>query len=337
MTDVKNVAVLGAGAFGVALTKLAAHKAQSVRLWARDQAVVKNINERRHHPHRLTPITIPNNVVATADLSEALVKAQWIICAVPMAALGDVLFKAKDHIADDAIVVSTAKGIDVDSLKLPCDIVSDTLSKKIAQRACYLSGPSFALELAMDLPTALTVASLKNDAAMILQNGLSTIHCRLYRSNDVVGVCLGGAFKNVIAIAAGACAALALGRNALAALITRGLREMGRLVACFNGDPQTVSGLSGAGDLILSCTDDMSRNHRLGTLLADGMTLSQALGTIGSVVEGAKTARAIPPLEKKFGIDLPIARTVYQVLYEGVSAKTAMSRLLERSLKDERW
>lgn len=335
MTKLNSVAVLGTGAFGVALVKLVAPVARTVQFWGRDEAVCESINKRRHHPSRLPQVALANNVTALTDLSVALTNADWVILALPMEALSSVLVQAQPFFSENTVIVSTAKGIDVDTLSLPCDIIANTVSKTHAQRACYLSGPSFAIELAMDLPTALTVASFDQASAIAVQNGLSNAHCRLYRSDDVIGVCVGGAFKNVIAIAAGACTGLGLGRNALAALITRGLREVARLAKCLHGNPLTLSGLSGAGDLILSCTDDMSRNHRLGTLLADGMKLDDALTLIGSVVEGARTAKAIPHLEKKYGIDLPISRAVHQVLYEGLAAKVAISTLLERSLKEE--
>jgi glycerol-3-phosphate dehydrogenase (NAD(P)+) len=262
-------------------------------------------------------------------------QANCIIIAVPMAALSSVLLKAKTLIQNDAVLISTAKGIEESTLALPNDIIMKILPPPIVKRACYLSGPSFAVELAMDLPTALTLASADQDSAIYVQKSLSSKQCRLYRSDDVIGVNVGGALKNVIAIAAGASLGLGLGKNALAALITRGLAEMARLARCLNGKASTLSGLSGAGDLILSCTDDMSRNHRLGTLLVEGVLLDDALKTIGSVVEGAKTAKAIPALEKKHRVSLPISNAVYRVLYEGLAPKMAIATLLERELKEE--
>ncbi len=337
MTKFDHVAVLGAGAFGVALSRLVAKKAQSVSLWGRDETVCRRINETRHHPTRLPHVTLAHNITALSDPVIAVRDADCVIFAVPMAALRTTLELTKPVMKPDAVVVSTAKGIEEDTLLLPCQVITNVLPTSRAHRACYLSGPSFAVELAMDLPTALTLASLDQHAATLVQNGLSSTNCRIYRTDDVVGVSVGGALKNVIAIAAGACTALGLGRNALAALITRGLAEMARLTHAVNGKAATLSGLSGAGDLILSCTDDMSRNHRLGTLLADGWGLTEALTQIGSVVEGAKTAKAVPELVRRHSIEMPISQAVYEVLYQGVSAKTAISSLLMRSLKDERW
>ncbi len=335
MTRFNRAAVLGMGAFGVALTKLVSTKAEQVMFWGRDQATCDLINETRHHKNRLPQIVLPSNVLATTDLSAALKHADCIILAVPMPALASVLMQIKPLIDDNTILVSTAKGILPHTLFLPCDLIEQILTKANARRACYLSGPSFAIELAMDLPTALTVASHDEQAAIYVQTNLSSKQCRLYRTDDVIGVAVGGALKNVIAIAAGVCAGLGLGKNALAALITRGLLEMARLAQSLHGQAATLSGLSGAGDLILSCTDSLSRNHRLGTLLADGMPLADALTTINSVVEGAETTKAIPALEQKYRIELPICHAVYQLLYEGKAAPTVIATLLERELKKE--
>lgn len=335
MSKFDHIAVLGMGAFGVALTRSIAQKAHAVTWWGRDAQVCQSIEKTRHHPSRLPHVSLPAHVAVTTDIKSAVRQARCVILAVPMEALSSVLQQAQEHFQDEVFIVSTAKGIDATTLALPYDVVRKTLPSSLAHRACYLSGPSFAIELAMDLPTALTIASFDPSAAIFVQNGMSSSSCRLYRTDDVVGVCLGGAFKNVIAIAAGACTGLGLGKNALAALITRGLAEMTRLARALLGKTSTLSGLSGVGDLILSCTDDMSRNHRLGTLLADGYNLDAALATIGSVVEGAKTAKAIPALEKIYRIELPISHAVYDVLYGGVDARRAISSLLNRSLKEE--
>lgn len=335
MSKLEKVTVVGGGAFGVALAKLAADKSEEIALWARDAKVCASINQNRHHPTRLSNITLPRNVTALADLKLALVDARTVILALPMEALKPVLKQAHKLFSDDAVIVCTAKGIDEEGLALPSDVLKSCLRANLADRACFLSGPSFAVELALGLPTALTLASHDKKAAVLFQESFSRETCRLYRSDDVTGVCVGGALKNVIAIAAGACTGLGLGRNALASLITRGLAEISRLAIAMGGRQATISGLSGAGDLILSCTDDMSRNHRLGTLLADGMPLEQALQMIASVVEGSKTTRAIPRLVAKYGIDMPICMAVYRVLYEGLSTQIAISSLLERRLKEE--
>lgn len=334
MTRFDKIAVLGGGAFGIALSNLAAKKSAQVVLWARNEMVVNSINQHHRHPTQLRDIELSSKIVATTDLKLASKDASLVILAVPMNAMEEVLRAAK--IEKNAFLISTAKGIMSDSLELPCDIINKIVSKDLAERACYLSGPSFAIELAQGLPTALTIASRSEASAKDFQRRFSSKSCRLYWSDDVIGVCVGGAMKNVIAIAAGACTGLKLGRNALAALITRGLAEMSRLAQKMGGKPSTMSGLAGVGDLLLSCTDDMSRNHRLGMLLAQGADLKSALAAIGTVVEGAKTAQAIVPLAKKYDVELPISYAVHQVLYGGLSPETAISGLLEREPKEER-
>jgi glycerol-3-phosphate dehydrogenase (NAD(P)+) len=331
----EKIAILGGGAFGIALAKIAARHTSNLILWARDAQVCAHINKFHRHPTTLNNIILPEYVQATTDLAYALDKAPVVILTLPMQALRSVLVKARPFIDSKALVLNTAKGIEPCLLELPCDIIKQTLAAETAQRACYLSGPSFAAELAAGLPTALTLASYDRSSAQKFQKCFSQKNLRLYYSDDVVSALVGGALKNVIAIAAGACTGLGLGRNALASLITRGLAEIGRLAKSMGGRTQTLSGLSGVGDLVLSCTDNMSRNHRLGALLAENYSLQDALDYIGSVVEGAKTAQAIPGLIQKYRVDMPISEAVYRVLYENMALEEAMSRLLDRVPRDE--
>jgi len=331
----EKIAILGGGAFGIALAKIASSQATKVVVWVRDQKVCEHINSYHNHPSILSNILLPTWVTATTDIREALDNAPAVILTVPMQALRSVLTQARAYFDPQAIIINTAKGIESPSLELPCDIIRQTLFAHNANKACYLSGPSFAAELAQGLPTALTLASKDRNSAILFQQEFSQKNLRIYYSDDVIGVLVGGALKNIIAIAAGACSGLGLGRNALASLITRGLSEISRLAKSMGGRAQTLSGLSGVGDLVLSCTDPMSRNYRLGLLLAENYHLPEALAHIGSVVEGAKTAQAIPGLIKKYRVDMPISLAVYQVLYEDMALEQAMSRLLNRVLKDE--
>ena len=331
----EKIAILGGGAFGVALAKIAASHTQHVAFWARDSQICSHINIYHHHPTKLSNITLSEKIRASTDLGEVLHKAPAIILTVPMEALRSVLTQARPFIPSKAIIVNTAKGIESPSLELPSDIIKQTLLAASAHRACYLSGPSFATELAQGLPTALTLASKSRSSAMSFQKGFSQKNLRLYYSDDIISALVGGALKNVIAIAAGACTGLGLGRNALASLITRGLLEISRLAKSMGGRAETLSGLSGVGDLVLSCTDTMSRNFRLGVLLAENYLLHNALKHIGSVVEGAKTAQAIPGLIQKYQVDMPISLAVYQVLYENMALEQAMADLLKRVPKDE--
>lgn len=335
MTSFNKVTVLGSGAFGIALAKMAANTSSRVFLWSRNETTCTAINTLHHHETRLSEITLSSSIYALTNLEEALYQAEVVIIAVPVAALSSVLANAKAFFSKETIVVSTSKGIAEEGLALPVDIINEVLPKHLSKRACYLSGPSFAVELARGLPTALTLASLDENAAAYVQNGFVQSNFRLYRTLDIIGVLVGGAFKNVIAIAAGACVSLGLGRNALAALITRGLFELTRLSVKMGGRAETLSGLAGAGDLILSCTDSLSRNHRLGAFLAEGMDLPKALASIAGVVEGVSTAKSIPQLVKKYHIELPIAESVFRVLYQGEEVRAAMDTLLSRKLKEE--
>jgi len=331
----EKIAVLGAGAFGVALSKITASKTNHVVLWSRDPEVCQKINSHHHHPDKLSSILLPNNVEAVLDLAYALKDASIVILTLPLEALAQVLGMARAFIKNDALLISTSKGIAPKSLFLPHDIIAHAVPKAIAERASYLSGPSFAIELAEGLPTAMTIASALPQYAQELQKNFSTPNCRLYYSCDVVGVLVGGALKNVIAIAAGVGFELRLGKNAQASLITRGLAEIARLAKKMGGQTQTLMGLSGVGDLVLSATDPMSRNFKLGMLLAQGYSRDSSLKEIGGVVEGANTAQAVPELMKHHNVDLPICHAVYQVLYEALPPLEALKLLLNREPKDE--
>lgn len=331
----EKIAILGGGAFGIALAKIASSQAQRVVIWVRDQKVCEHINNIHTHPSKLSNIILPPWVIATTDIKEALKNTPAVFLTVPMQALRSVLAQSRDYFDSEALIINTAKGIESPSLDLPCDIIKQTLLSRNANNACYLSGPSFANELAQGLPTGLTLASKNKSSAKKFQREFSQKNLRIYYCDDVIGVLVGGALKNVIAIAAGACAGLGLGSNALASLITRGLSEISRLAISMGGKAQTLSGLSGIGDLVLSCTDPTSRNHRLGLLLAENYLLPKALLQIGSVVEGAKTAQTIPGLIQKYHVDMPISLAVYKVLYENMALEQAMSDLLKRDLKDE--
>lgn len=334
MKAYEKIAVLGAGSFGVALSKLAALRAHEVVLWGRNAAVCDAINQTHHHPHSLSEIALPNNMRASLDLETTLKDAAVVILTLPLEAMDEVLFKAKPFFRDDALLVSTAKGITPSKLFLPNDIIAHKVPA-LYERAVFLSGPSFAIELAEGLPTALTIASISRPDAQQFQKNFGTPQCRLYYTADVIGVLVGGALKNVIAIAAGVCSALKLGKNAQASLITRGLAEMARLAQKMGGQVHTLMGLSGVGDLVLSATDAMSRNFRLGTLLAQGYNREESLQRIGAVVEGAHTAQAIEPLMQRYAVELPLSHAVYKVLYKGLPPLEGLESLLMRELKDE--
>jgi glycerol-3-phosphate dehydrogenase (NAD(P)+) len=330
----KKIAVLGAGAFGIALSKLSSTKSKSVKLWTRQKDICDHINKNHFHPNRLSSIKMENNIFATCDIDSAIEGANIIILAVPFRALPEIIKKIKNH-KNNAIIISTSKGIDNDRLYLPNDIFKSELESQELKKVCFLSGPSFAIEMAQKMPTAVTVAANCLDTAKLIQKQLSQPYFRIYVSTDVTGACIGGALKNIIAIAAGACRGLNLGRNALAAMITRGLSEMMRLARKMGAKTETLGGLSGMGDLVLSCTDEMSRNFQAGVLFAHGSHKEKVLSEIGQTVEGIYTALAIPKLCLKYNIEMPISMAVYRVLYENGDVKSNIQKLLSRELKSE--
>lgn len=333
MREFKKIAVLGGGAFGAALAQALSPKSEKVFLWLRNKHVMECINRDHQHPTKLNSVLLSQNIIAELDIKQALLGAQIVVIALPINALSDVVAHASPFIDKDAIVVCTTKGIEEKSLRLPCDIISDNLPRSLSQRACFLSGPSFAKELVQGLPTALSLANKDVGLARSISQSLSSKNLQLYPQEDTIGVCVGGALKNVIAIAAGACTALGLGKNALASLITQGVFETNTLAKARGAHHQTLEGLSGVGDLVLSCTDSESRNFRLGTLLVSGLELKNALTAIGSAVEGVDTAKAIPSLCQKYTISLPICSMVFQALYEDVALKKGMDSLFFQGFK----
>ena len=322
-----NLAVLGAGAWGTALAiSLCPH--HRVTLWARDAAQVEAMRAERLNRRYLPEAALPQQLNLTADLDALLAQADLVLLAVPVAALRSTLQRI---IAQPGTVpvVWLCKGFEADSGQLPHQVVAQMLPQ--GYRSGVLSGPSFALEVARGLPTALTLAS--NDTVFAERTAASLHHARLrvYCSTDVVGVEVGGAIKNVLAIAAGISDGMGFGNNARAALITRGLAEMARLGLKLGGSTETLSGLSGAGDLILTCTGDLSRNRQVGMLLAQGRALADILDQLGHVAEGVYTVREVYRLAQRLQVEMPICNAVYRVLYEQVPAASVVEDLLNRS------
>lgn len=317
MTNISNahvISILGCGAFGLALSKLVASSNNKVRLWSRNQGICDYINKYKHHPSILSNLTLDHNVIATSHLNQAMTDANIVFLAIPMAALAEVASKIKPLMHQDIILVATTKGIDAKHLWLSCDVIN-MIYKRSSAKTLFLSGPSFAEELAKLKPTGMVLAGSNHQAYDLVKNSFSD-HIKLFYSEDIIGVCLGGALKNVLAIACGVCLGLALGKNALASLITLGLREITSLAQAMGAKIDTLYHLSGIGDMILSCSDSQSRNFRLGMMLAQKQSLPDCLKQIKSSVEGVNTAKAIPLLQQKFNIDMPILMAVYQLLYK---------------------
>ena len=301
----KKACVLGAGAFGTALAKQLADKNIATTLWARRPELSEAINDERRNARYLPDAALPDSMRATSDLSEATREAELVVFCAPSHATRAVVAQVQGALPPRALLCSATKGIETESLMLMSELMVDVLGADAEQRLGYLSGPSFAKELAAKQPTAVTVASTHSDTARAIQRAFAADHLRVYVTEDVVGVEMGGALKNVIAIAAGAIDGLGFGLNARAALITRGLAEIGRLATAKGASPLTLAGLAGAGDLLLTCTGSLSRNRSVGVELGKGRTLSEILAALGQVAEGVKTTKSAYHLGKELGVELP--------------------------------
>jgi glycerol-3-phosphate dehydrogenase (NAD(P)+) len=329
-----NVTVLGAGAFGTALAIQLADKGYDAKLWARDAAWVDEVERARSNERYLPGAKLGESLHATSDLPGALAGAELVVFAIPSQATRAVVRQAKPHLGD-ALICCASKGIETGSLMLLSEVMVDELGPAAERRLTYLSGPSFAKELVQKVPTAVTIAGSDASATEQVQRAFSGGALRAYTSDDVVGVEVGGALKNVVAIAAGIVDGLGFGLNCRAALITRGLAEIGRLAAKKGGNPLTLAGLAGVGDLVLTCTGNLSRNRTVGVELGKGRTLREILAALGHVAEGVETTKSAYQLGNKLGVSMPITEEVYRVLYEDKPALQAVVDLLGRPLKHE--
>lgn len=323
------LAVLGAGAWGTALAAALADR-HRVTLWARAAAQADAIARARRNARYLPEIALPDSLRVSADLEPTVASAELLLAATPVAGLRDLCMRLQ---SGHAPLVWLCKGFEEGTALLPHQIVEQSLPDGL--RCGVLSGPSFALEVAQRLPCALTLAS--RDAAFA-RAAAALVHggrLRVYYSTDLIGVEIGGAVKNVMAIATGICDGLGLGLNARAALITRGLAEITRLGVALGGRPETLMGLAGAGDLILTCTGELSRNRRVGTMLAAGLRIEDILAQLGHVAEGVLSAREVNRIADARGIEMPITRAVCAVLYDGLSPRDAVQMLLARDPREE--
>ena len=331
------VAVIGAGSWGTTLANLLAKKGCRVRLWSYEEDVARAIGATRENPRYLPGVALDPALEATSRLDEAVPGADVVVSVSPSQHVRAIMSRAADLVRPDALVVSASKGIEVSTLQTMAEVLAAVLPSPVARRACFLSGPSFALEVAREQPTAVTVASRDPAAALEAQRLFQTDYFRVYTNADVRGVELAGALKNVIALAAGMAAGLGLGHNARAALITRGLAEMTRLGQALGAQPATFAGLAGMGDLILTCTGELSRNRTVGIELGRGRPLDEILSGMTMVAEGVATARAARALAERTGIEMPIVTEVYAVLFEGRHPRAAVENLMLREPKAENW
>jgi glycerol-3-phosphate dehydrogenase (NAD(P)+) len=331
----KRAAVLGAGAWGTALAKVLSDKGERVTLYTRRAELPGQIARTHVNERYLPGVELGGDLVVTTDIGQALSQATLIVLAVPSHALRGVVGEAHRLWPRDAPIVSATKGIENDSLMLMGEVVCDVAGEATGARMAVLSGPSFAREVALGLPTAIVIAGASSDVVRDVQQRFASDRLRVYSSDDAVGVELGGALKNVIAIAAGACDGLGYGHNSRAALITRGLAEIVRLSVAKGGNALTLAGLAGLGDLVLTCTGELSRNRTVGFELGRGRALDEVLAKLGHVAEGVKTTKSAYDLAHKLGVDMPITTEVYRVLYEGKSPRQAVSDLMGRTLRAE--
>ncbi len=339
-----KLSILGGGSWGTALAVVLAERFERTRLWVYEQDLAARMRTTRENDVYLPGLLLPETVEVTTDLPSALEAAEIAIGVVPSKFARGLWQKALPSLAPGTTFVSATKGIEAATLLRMSEVVSEVWGETSGEslprdpdsrRIAVLSGPTFAREIARGEPAAVVVASTVPETAVFVQKAFSGPQLRLYTSADPVGVELGGALKNVIAIAAGAVEGLGLGSNTLAALITRGLAEITRLAVAMGGTPQTLAGLAGLGDLVLTCTGDLSRNRRVGVELAHGRGLAEICASTPMVAEGVETCGSAVALGAKFGVDLPIIQQMHEVLHRGKVPRDALRYLMDRSLKSE--
>ena len=332
-----RVSVIGAGAWGTTLAHLLAESGARVRLWAREPEVADSFAERAENALFLPGVALNRDRLSvTGALAEALRGAEVVVWVCPVQHSAALLARAAPLFPERAIVVSASKGIEIATLRRMDEIFADSLAPEQVARLCVLSGPSFAREVCEGVPTAVAVASRDGDACLRIQSLFQTDRFRVYTTPDVIGAELGGALKNVIAVAAGVAAGLGLGHNATAALMTRGLAEITRLGVAMGAHPATFAGLAGMGDLVLTCTGGLSRNRTVGHRLGRGDSMEEITGGTRTVAEGVATAVAVHQLAERLEVEMPVSEEVYRMVAHGADPLEALHRLMTRAPKPER-
>jgi glycerol-3-phosphate dehydrogenase (NAD(P)+) len=332
---VSRLAIIGGGSWGTALALALAPKYDSVRLWVFEPYLADTINRARINDVFLPGFNLPATIEAGSRLDWAVDSADTVLGVMPSHHARSIYTQLAPHAAPDMLFVSATKGLEPDSLLRISEVIRDVLKPRFEARIGVLSGPTFAREIARGEPAAIVISSLDADLARTIQHRFAGPSFRLYTNSDPVGVEIGAAIKNVIAIAAGVCAGLGLGANTMAALITRGLAEITRLAVAAGGSARTLAGLAGLGDLVLTCNGELSRNRTVGYQLGQGKSLSEILGGMRMVAEGVQTTSAAVALAARLGVEVPIATQMHAVLYQDKSPKAALRDLMERSLKEE--
>lgn len=330
-----DIGIIGAGSWGTALATLLANNGHKITLWVYEKELYEHIVTNRENHIYLPGVPIADAVTPTQSFSEASTKKDLLVSAIPSHLVRNIISQCVPHVGSQTPIVSVSKGIENDTLNCVSEIFKEILPQRLFAQTAYLSGPSFAQEVAQQLPTAVVVASENQNVAEDVQATFSSPFFRAYTSNDVKGVELGGALKNVIAIAVGCSDGLGCGHNARAALITRGLAEITRLGVELGANPLTFSGLSGLGDLVLTCTGALSRNRAVGIKLGEGMFLEEITTGSKMVAEGIRTTKSAFQLSQQHGVEMPIVDQVYQIIYEKKSPRKAVSGLMGRTLRYE--
>lgn len=330
----KDVAVLGAGSWGTALALTLAKKGHEVHLWGRDQEKMVSVNRVRENEQYLPGVILPQEITATADLEEALTEKRYVVLAVPSGNVRELCRNIKDLITEDRIIINVAKGIELSSLKRLSEVIEEEFQEK-PPFITVLSGPSHAEEVGRDIPTAVVIGSKNRQTAEEVQELFMSSKFRVYTNPDLIGIELGAALKNVIALCTGIADGIGFGDNTKAALITRGVTEMARLGVAAGANPLTFAGLTGIGDLIVTCTSMHSRNRRAGIQIGKGVPLEEVLGKIGMVVEGVTATKAACALSEKYQVSMPICQEAYAVLFRKKDPKEAVIDLMTRQKTHE--
>jgi glycerol-3-phosphate dehydrogenase (NAD(P)+) len=331
----QKIGVVGGGSWGTALANLLAGKGYAIDLWVFEKEVRDQILASGENSIFLPDVKLSSNLHPSNDIAEVISGKEMVVVVVPSHVLRETTLRMAGHISKETIVVSASKGIENKTHLTMTGVIQETLSKIPRENLAVISGPSFASEVARKLPTVVTAASKDPDVGALVQQVLATPYFRVYTSDDVIGVELGGSLKNVIAIAAGVIDGLKLGLNTRAALITRGMTEIRRLGLKMGANPRTFTGLAGFGDLILTCTGHLSRNHTVGKKIGQGEKVKDILGQMRMVAEGVKTAKSVYNLSRKLEVEMPISHEIYRILYEDLSPREAVARLMTRDLKQE--
>src|SRR6056297_434380 len=334
---VNKISIIGAGSFGTAMAVVLGRKKYAVTIWAREKNVVEGINDRKFNPSYLTDVKLPDTIEATHSLEEALKDSGMVVFATPSHALREVAENVKPFLKGNEIIVSVAKGIEKNSLMAPSQILVDVLSETVLEdQIGVLTGPSHAEEVALLKPTTVVAAAYSTRVARIIQETFMTSRFRVYLNNDIIGVEIGGAVKNIMAIAAGIVDGAGLGDNAKAALMTRGLHEMKRMGAVLGASMDTFAGLTGMGDMIVTCTSQHSRNRFVGYNIGQGKSLNEITSGMSMVAEGVKTAKSVCQWAKKNNVEMPITNAVYKVLFENIPPSEVVEDLMTRNPKEEK-